>query len=658
MLIPQRGARRARLRYSSPMSKAVLLFAFCGAIAPFAYSRQSAGPQPVPLPPAIQAPLDTPYPGTIGLVVSVSDVTHRVIDVRETIPVQPGELTLLYPAWIPGNHSPTGPISELAGLEISANGKAIAWVRDRVDMYAFHIRVPAGVSTLDVKFQYLAPLSKDQGRISFSSNMLDLSWNTVVLYPAGHFSRDIRFAPSLVLPEGWHFASALEVRSQEGSRVEFKDTTLNTLVDSPLYAGVNFLREDLSSDPGNRVFLDVFADSPKDLAITPQELQFHRNLVQQAEKLFGSHHYDHYDFLFSLSDVLGGKGLEHHQSSEDGAKANYFTDWAAGVFGSDLLAHEYTHSWNGKFRRPADLWTPNFNVPMRDDLLWVYEGLTEYYGYVLAARSGMRTPAETRDLFALTAASFEISPGRTWRPLVDTTNQPIVSQRRPVTWVSWLRAEDYYREGMLVWLDADTKIRELSGGKKSLDDFARLFYGIDNGSYVTRTYTFDDVVAALKEVQPFDWADFLHKRVYELAPRVPEDGILRGGYRLAFSDTAPDWLKHSEGPFARVNFATSLGFAVKPTGELGSVWWGSPAFKAGMTPDMSLVAVNGEAFSIGVLRAAITNAEKNASPIKLLVKRGDDFQTIEINYDGGLRYPSLSRVDGTPDRLDEILAPK
>jgi len=658
MFLPQRGAHRARIIHFARAAKTSLLLAVCAALTPLAYSRQSAGPQPTPLPPAIKAPVDAPYPGTIGLAVSLNDVRHRVIDVRETIPVQPGDLTLLYPQWIPGNHSPTGPISELAGLEVFANGKAIDWLRDRVNVYAFHIRVPAGVQTLDVKFQYLAPLKENQGRISFSSNIIDLAWSTVVLYPAGHFSRDINFAPSLTLPEGWHFASALEVQSEKGSVVQFKDTPLNKLIDSPLYAGVNFRREDLSPNSGNRVFLDVFADSPKDFEITPQELQLHRNLVQQAERVFGSHHYDHYDFLLSLSDTVGGQGLEHHQSSEDGTKANYFTDWSAGVFGSDLLAHEYTHSWNGKFRRPADLWTPNFNVPMQDDLLWVYEGLTEYYGYVLAARSGMRTVPDTRDMFALTASGFELSKGRTWRPLVDTTNQPTMSLRRPVTWVSWLRAEDYYREGMLVWLDADTKIRELSNGKKSLDDFARLFFGMDNGSYVTRTYTLDDIVAALKEVQPYDWAAFLHERVYELAPNVPEDGITRGGYRLAYSDTAPGWLKHSEVPYSRVNFATSLGFAIKPNGELGNVWWDSPAFKVGMTPDMSVTAVNGQAFSIGVLREAITAAEKNTASIKLLVKRGNEFQTIEISYNGGLRYPALARVEGAPDRLDEILAPK
>lgn len=632
---------------------------FCAVIAPIAYSQQYRGPQPVPMPPAIQAPVDKPYPaGKIGLSVSVTDVAHRVIDVHETIPAQAGELTLLYPAWIPGNHSPTGPISEIAGLEVTANGSRIPWVRDRVNIYAFHIDVPAGASTLDVRFNYLTPLKPTQGRITFSSNLIDLSWNTVVLYPAGYFSRDITFAPTITLPDGWHFASALEVASHDGSQVRFKDTTLNKLVDSPLYAGVNYVREDLSTGPNNRVFLDVFADSPKDLAITPEELQLHRNLAEQAAKLFDSHHYSHYDFLFSLSDVLGGEGLEHHQSSEDGTHANYFTDWAAGVHGRDLLGHEYTHSWNGKFRRPADLWTPNFNVPMRGDLLWVYEGLTEYWGYVLTARSGMRTPAETRDLIAEIAANFEASRGRDWRPLVDTTNQPTISQRRPVTWPSWLRGEDYYMEGLLIWLDADTKIRQLSSGKRSLDDFARTFYGIDNGSYVTRTYTFDDIVSALNSVQAYDWASFLRERVYELHPQVPEEGITQGGYRLTYSDTPPKWLKASETPGSFVSFATSLGMAVKSSGEVANVWWGSPAFKAGMTSDMTIAAVNGKAFDIRDLRAAIVQAEKETSPMKFLVKRGNDFQTIEIDYHAGLRYPALSRVEGTPDLLDEVLAAK
>jgi len=637
----------------------ILIFpaALCIALASSALS-QTQGPQAVPLPPPVPAPVDRPYPGTISLTVDVADVPHRVIAVHETIPVEPGELTLLYPQWIPGNHSPTGPVSQLTGLDVTANGQRVPWTRDRVNVYAFHIRVPEGARTLAVNFDYLAPIQAKDGRISFSKNILDLAWSMVVLYPAGYFSRDIRFAPGIRLPEGWHFASALEVQSQNGTQVQFKDTPLNTLVDSPLYAGVNFRREDLSTGPDNRVYLDIFGDTPDDLAVTPDELKLHRAMVEQAARLFGSRHYGHYDFLFSVSNIVGGMGLEHHQSSEDGSRANYFTDWAAGVPNRDLLAHEYTHSWNGKFRRPADLWTPNFNVPMQDDLLWVYEGMTQYFGYVLTARSGLRTPAQTRDLIARIAANFVASPGRTWRPLVDTTNQPTMSQRRPVSWVSWQRDEDYYQEGLLIWLDADTRIRELSGGKKSLDDFARLFFGIDNGSFVTRTYTFDDLVAALNTVQPSDWKGFLQQRVYELNPHTPEDGITRGGYRLTYSDTPPDWLKHTERPDAFTDFGTSIGFSVKNNGDLGNVWWDSPAFHAGMTPDMHLAAVNGNAFSLDALRLALREAEHSASPIRFVVERDKEFQTIDVAYHGGLRYPALSRVENTPDRLDEILAPR
>jgi len=385
-------------------------------------------------------PVDTPYPGTISLLVDLTNVTDRVLNVQEKIPIKGHDITLLYPEWLPGTHSPSNPVSELAGLVVTANGKRIAWVRDRVDMYAFHVDVPQDATMLEISFQYLAPLDPKRGRIS--SKFADVTWNSVLLYPAGYFSRDIQFESALRLPEEWKFASALDVKTQNGNLVQFKTTTLNTLVDSPLYAGVNFKRLDLSTGADNPVYLDVFADKPADLEITPEEVQYHKNLVIEARKLFNSHHYDHYDFLFSVSDTVGGKGLEHHQSSEDGSRANYFTDWGAGVMGRALLPHEYTHSWNGKFRRPADLWTPNFNVPMRNDLLWVYEGLTDYYGNVLTARSGMRTPEQARDVFAQIAANFEISPGRTWRALEDTTNEPIASSHgaMPQVWSSRQRS--------------------------------------------------------------------------------------------------------------------------------------------------------------------------------------------------------------------------
>ncbi|MFZ0274268.1 MAG: peptidase M61 [Acidobacteriaceae bacterium] len=622
------------------------------------FAQGSAGPQPVPMPPPIVAPVDTPYPGTITLDVNLTNTTDRVVKVQETIPVRVGELTLLYPQWIPGNHSPTGPIEKVAGLFVKGDGKDIPWVRDPVDVYAFHLQVPKGVTSLDVDFDYLSPIRPQEGRVTISHELADLSWNTVVLYPAGHFSRDIHLQPNIVLPQGWKYATSLETASQDGDTVHFKETTLNTLVDSPLIAGEYFKRVDLSTGPDNPVFLDVVADEAKDLEITPEELQDHKNLAIQAQKLFASHHYDHYDFLFMLTDVVGGEGLEHHQSSEDGTRANYFTDWAAGARGRDLLGHEYTHSWNGKFRRPADLWTPNFNVPMRDDLLWVYEGLTQYWGLVLTARSGLVTDESARDTLAGVAAGFEASKGRDWRPLVDTTNQPTVSQRRPVGWVSWQRPEDYYTEGQLIWLDADTKIRELSGGKKSLDDFAKLFFGVKNGSYVTDTYTFEDIVAALNQVQPYDWTTFLRTRVYELHPEVPENGFTQGGYKLVYNDTIPAYERRGgENPRFGTSFATSVGFSVMGDGTLSNVWWDGVAFKAGIAPGMQLLAVDGEVYTADKLRDAIRKAEKGSDPITLLLKDRDQVKSVALDYHGGLRIPHLERVDGTPDRLGDILAP-
>jgi predicted metalloprotease with PDZ domain len=546
----------------------------------------------------------------------------------------------------------------VAGLFVKGDGKDIPWVRDPVDVYAFHLQVPKGVTSLEVDFDYLSPIRPQEGRVTISHELADLSWNTVVLYPAGHFSRDIHLQPNIVLPQGWKYATSLETASQDGDTVHFKETTLNTLVDSPLIAGEYFKRVDLSTGPDNPVFLDVVADEAKDLEITPEELQDHKNLAIQAQKLFASHHYDHYDFLFMLTDVVGGEGLEHHQSSEDGTRANYFTDWAAGARGRDLLGHEYTHSWNGKFRRPADLWTPNFNVPMRDDLLWVYEGLTQYWGLVLTARSGLVTDESARDTLAGVAAGFEASKGRDWRPLVDTTNQPTVSQRRPVGWVSWQRPEDYYTEGQLIWLDADTKIRELSGGKKSLDDFAKLFFGVKNGSYVTDTYTFEDIVAALNQVQPYDWTTFLRTRVYELHPEVPENGFTQGGYKLVYNDTIPAYERRGgENPRFGTSFATSVGFSVMGDGILSNVWWDGVAFKAGIAPGMQLLAVDGEVYTADKLRDAIRKAEKGSDPITVLVKDRDQVKSVALDYHGGLRIPHLERVDGTPDRLGDILAP-
>jgi predicted metalloprotease with PDZ domain len=381
--------------------------------------------------------------------------------------------------------------------------------------------------------------------------------------------------------------------------------------------------------------------------------------VQQAYKLFGSHHYSHYDFLYSLSDQIQQTGLEHHQSSEDGTDPEGFTEWDKTAYVRDLLPHEFTHSWNGKFRRPADLWTPDYNVPMQDSLLWMYEGQTEYWGLVLAGRSGLRSRQQALDQFALTAAYYDVQTGRQWRALQDTTNDEIINPRRPVSWRDWQRFEDYYGESALFWLDADTLIRERSQGKRSLDDFARAFFGIDDGSFIPVTYTFDDVVKALNAVEPYDWAAFLRQRLDSVGKPPPLDGLRRGGYRLVYTDTPSDYEKTGDEQRKHVNLLYSIGVHIDDSDKDGSVMevlWGSPAFKAGLTESAQILAINGVAYSADVLQDAIRAAHGTQAPIELIVKTGDRYVIAKIDYHDGLRYPHLERDPATPARLDDIIA--
>jgi len=602
-------------------------------------------------------PQDTPYAGTIALHVDASDTAQGIFRVQETIPVTAGALTLLYPQWIPGDHSPTGPIDMLAGLKLSADGKPVAWKRDKYNVYAFHLDVPAGVSSLDVQFQYLSPR---RGGFEITDRMMDMAWSKVALYPAGHYTRGITVAPSLTLAPGWQFGTALETSARKGDTVTFKLVTFNTLVDSPVYAGRYFKRVDLAPDSKVPVHLDIVADAPKYLEITPQQLKAHRALVTQAVKLFGSQHYDHYDFLFSLSDVLAGNGTEHHQSSENGLDADYFTAWSDTAPNRDLLAHEYTHSWNGKFRRPADLWTPNFNVPMGDSLLWVYEGQTQYWGFVLTARSGLWTAQQFRDALAMVAANYDRNRvGFGWRTLEDTTNDPTAALRAALPYRSWQMSEEYYSGGQMMWLAVDARIRSLTHGRKSLDDFARAFFGVDDGSFVTRTYTFDDVVAALNGVAKNDWASFLHARVDTLDPPLAS-GLAATGWKLVYTDQPSAYEKQyesrPESPRHIFNFAWSIGLTLTKGGEINDVRWDGPAFKAGVSTGATVVAVNGQAYGTDVLKDAITAAKGNQAPIKLLLKYQGSLRTVAVDYHGGLQYPHLQRIEGTPDYLGDIIA--
>jgi predicted metalloprotease with PDZ domain len=480
------------------------------------------------------------------------------------------------------------------------------------------------------------------------------------LYPAGYFARQIQVTPDVTLPTGWQFASALDGASGTGGHVTFKTTPYETLADSPIFAGRYMSKLDL--DPGGPapVHLNVMADRASQLEIKPEELAAHRALVQQAYRLFGSHHYDHYDFLVSVSDTVPGNGLEHHRSSEDNTVADYLTDDAKSLFDKDLLPHEYTHSWNGKFRRPADLWTPSYDVPMRDSLLWVYEGQTEYWGKILAARSGLWDKSQALDEFATIAATYDNVPGRSWRPLRDTTNDEIIDPRRPLSWRSWQRFEDYYDEGALIWLDADTLIREMSKGAHSLDDFAKSFFGVDNGSFVPVTYNFDDIVKALNAVQPYDWATFLHARLDLSGGKAPLDGLRRSGYRLVYNDQDNEIVKSADGEHKTSNFFWSLGLNVaNKDGELKGILWDSPAFKAGLTMGMQIVAINGIPFDPDVLKEAIKAGVGGKDAIELIVKTADRYKVVHLDYHGGLRYPHLERDPAvSAASLDEIIAAK
>jgi len=611
----------------------------------------------------LAADITTPYPGILSLQVDLTQAPRRIFTVHETIPVRSGPLTLYYPKWIPGEHSPSGPISNVAGLVFKADGKALAWRRDLVKMYAIHLDLPAGTSTLDVDFDFLAPA---QGG-SATPSIADLEWNRVVFYPAGYASKVIVVRPSVKLPQGWKFATALEphtgTQRVDPTTMSFAPVTLNNLVDSPIIAGRYFKQVDLAPDGKTPVDLDIAADAPSDLAITSKQIDQYRNLVIQTTRMFGAHHYHSYHALLRL---LGhaehfGNGLEHHQSSDTSLVANYFTDPQAYLMGSDLIPHEYIHSWNGKFRRPYDLWTPDFNsVPMKDDLLWVYEGLTQYWSMVLTARAGFWTPSEFRQALAMTAAQMDHVPGRIWRSLQDTADIAPYSYAEPLAWRNWRRGADFYPEGVLLWLDVDTRIRELSHDRHSLDDFAHLFYGMDNGSYVTRTYTFDDIVNTLDQVQPYDWAAFLRGILDVRRYHAPLAGLTQGGYTLVYAGTPSEMWKAATSAFKQftgTDVMYSVGFNVGGKGNVTDVLWNGPAFKAGLIPGMQITAIDDKAFSPAVLKTAIKGALDSKAPIKLLVKNDGRYETLNVNYHNGPRYPWLERVKGTNDYIDQIIAP-
>jgi predicted metalloprotease with PDZ domain len=625
---------------------------------------------------SVGAVSQTPAMQDITLSVNLTDAPRKIIHAAETMPVTPGPLTLVYPKWIPGEHGPTGPIDDMAGLIITATGTngqscttsgepALKWERDKIDMYAFHLTVPANCAALSIKLDFLTtatPTGFSAGA-STSENLAMLSWNTVVLYPDGMDAANVQVAPSITLPSAWQFGTALRRIDRPADAAQtytttFEPVTLEMLIDSPVLAGKYFKEIPLAPEITPKHFLDIAADGPEDLNLPAARVENFSRLVREAGVLFRSRHYREYHFLVTLSDSVAHFGLEHHESSDDRIEAKTFIEDDRFVLAGDLLPHEFTHSWNGKYRRPAGLATSNYQKPMIGDLLWVYEGLTQYLGDVLAARSGIWTPEQYRGMLAADAATFDNWPGRKWRDLQDTATMAQVLYDAGGGWDNWRRSTDFYGEGELVWLDVDTTIRKMTGGKKSLNDFVGQFEGLGgNTAPKVVPYTFEDLVAGLNAIVPNDWASFLRKRLDTNQPHAPLGGIENSGYKLEYVPKPSSWSELANTQSGTVDFWFSLGLRVNAAGTLTDVLKGGPADKAGLGPGMKLVAVNGRAFTAPLLRAAVADAEGSGPDVELIVNNTEYYKTVKLDYHGGERYPVLQRVTTAPDSLDGILAP-
>jgi len=588
---------------------------------------------------------------TIALTVDATQSPRKILRAHLVIPVQPGALTLYFPKWIPGGHGPQGPITGLTGLKFEAGGKTIPWLRDTLDVFTFHLDVPAGATQLDAHYDVIEP----EG-ISATDKLMVLEWNEALLYPAGTPSAQLTYQATLELPEGWKYGTALPVAGESGNRISFKPISLEHLVDSPVIAGQYYRAIDLTP-PGEPIHheIDMVADAEADLAMSPEIQKDMTNLVAESGKLFGARHYRDYHFLFTLSDHVMHFGLEHHESNDSRLPERTLIGPDAGVLLGALLPHEFVHSWNGKFRRPADLATPDFEKPMQDDLLWGYEGLTEYLGPLLAVRSGLFTPEQYREYLANAAAMLGPGrPGRTWRPLQDTATAVAGFGYGGAGWTNWRRTTDYYDEGNLMWLEVATIIHSVTNGQKSIDDFCHAFHGGANNGPEVKTYTFDSLVDTLNGVAPYDWGAFFRKHLDSTSPDMPDMGLVNAGWKVEFNDKP----LHLPGRHGVTSDLYSIGLQLGADGTVVDSVVGGAAFEAGISPAMKVVGVNGRVYTPDLLEDAIKAAKDSSAPITLLVVDDDYYRTATIEYHGGERYPHLVRDDSKPDYLSELSKPR
>jgi len=599
-------------------------------------------------------------PAPIRISVDATEVARKVLHAELSIPAQPGPLTLYYPKWMPADHSPDGPIWNVAGLQFSAAGKSIPWSQDSVDMYAFHVEVPEGTNLVTAKLDFL--LSAPGPTIDFSASgtarLFVLMWNQVVLYPSGWPASQITFQPKLTVPGGWKYNTALPIAEQSSGTITFKAVALDLLIDSPVQSGIYTRVIPLTPGKNPSHEIDVAADSNSALDIPPAVIDNYKRLVLEAQALYQSHHYREYHFLLTLSDHIMGLGQEHHESSDDRVPANALSDPNQRLLGADLLPHEFTHSWNGQYRRPEGLATPDFQQPMKGELLWVYEGLTTYLGTVLAARSGLRNAEQTREHLAWLASTLDHRAGRTWRSLENTSRAAQVLYFAPSDWSSYRRGTDFYPESVLIWLEADVIIRKLTQGRRSMDDFCRTFLGGPEVMPVVKTYNFDDLVAAMNEVAAYDWRSFFADRLQSVDAHAPLKGLTEGGWQLTYNDEPNQMMAASHAAAGPADYTSSIGLLVKADGTVQDAIPGLPAYQRGISPYTRIVAVNGRQFTVDELDRAVAESKTLTGPIVLLTSNAGFIESHELDYHGGLRYPHLVRNDGGHDYLDEILKPR
>jgi len=590
------------------------------------------------------------------LVLDARDVGRGLMTATMQIPVKPGAFTFVYPKWVPGEHGPTGPLDNISEIKVSAGGQTLEWRRDLVDMYAFHVDVPRGVHTLDVRFTVLVNSADD--RMS-TANLAIINWNRVLFYQADTNSHKVYFKTSIILPDGWSYGTALPGPQQSGQRVDFAEVALNMLVDSPLDLGRYYKHIELWREGSAYQMLDAFADKPQDLEFPDKLIAEYKHMTPEALALYGSRHWNDYHALLTLSDQIGFQGIEHHQSSDNRAPDDFMTNPKEQLAAGDLVTHEFSHSWNGKYRRPADLTQPNFQIPERTDLLWVYEGMNQYLGDLLSFRAQIRKPSDYPEYLASLYASLASEPGRNTEPLIDTTTAAPYLYEARGSYPSIRRtAGDFYGEGELFWLDVDTLIREKTHGEKSLDTFLHLYSAPALTGPITKTYTRADIERLLNEVVPNDWHAFIQKRIYEVAPTPPTAELARSGWKLVYTSEPNRFMEVDDALRHMNNQWYTYGIRINKDDTLTDVREGSPAWNAGMAPGMKIAAVDGQAYGDDVLKYVLTQAEHSNGPTVFLVQQDGWYRTVNVDYHGGPKYPHLVRIAGTPDMLAKIMAPR